>query len=96
MRVHELITALQGCDPQAVVVIPKNVFGDPTCLVDEVEPGYVFIPDHGGTGVLAYPALTEETLLNGYSDADVYAGGNALPAVALWMRDDDEDALQGP
>lgn len=86
MKVSDLITQLQECDPEAIVVLSSDPEGNSYSPVHALDDSQVYVPD-GVRGELKFaePDASLEKL--GYGEEDcVEEGDRYNPCVVLWPQ----------
>lgn len=84
MTVDELRKELEGADGSCIVVMSSDGEGNSYSPLADVDHEHVYVADSTWSGDIYYPTLTDELRQHGYTDEDVYAGDDAVPARVLW------------
>lgn len=84
MKVKELKKLLEQVDDEALVVLSTDGEGNGYHALSTIDDSMVCAHDDIYDIELQFPKLTDELIKDGYSEADVYQGDDAVKCVVFW------------
>lgn len=84
MKVSDLITELQTCNPDAIVVMSADEEGNSYSPLSAFSDIYNYIPESTWSGGISIRELTPELEEEGYTEDDVLEDEDSVPCVVLW------------